>query len=230
MYKIIHDNKVIDVVREPRFLKFVSPHNVVLTNKTLAQGLVGSDNKTLYSFEPIPQRELLIVTIEAITEDDFNRLQTLLNLGQEISADESELAKAKQTVLRRLSNACKNKITNGFSITLSDKNTYSFSLTTEDQLNLTTIENRLNAGDTRFIYHADGKPCQIFDREDMTRIISSFRQHVLYHTTYYNAAKQYINAQTDIEKVCLFTYGIDVSEVTDDIVLKQILKKGGNLA
>jgi hypothetical protein len=40
--------------------------------------------------------------------------------------------------------------------------------------------------------------------------------------------KQYINAQVNIEKVNLFTYGMDVSSAVDDIVIKQILKNGGD--
>ena len=32
----------------------------------------------------------------------------------------------------------------------------------------------------------------------------------------------------DIEKINRFTYGTDVSEATDDIVIKQLLKNGGN--
>jgi hypothetical protein len=41
-------------------------------------------------------------------------------------------------------------------------------------------------------------------------------------------AKQYINSQVDIEKVNRFIYGDDVSETIDNIVIKQILKNGGN--
>ena len=60
----------------------------------------------------------------------------------------------------------------------------------------------------------------------MIKIINAARQHTLYHTTYFNVAKQFIRSLTDIEKVSLFMYGDDVSEVADNIVLKQILKNG----
>jgi hypothetical protein len=93
-----------------------------------------------------------------------------------------------------------------------------------------SIEGQLNAGAETFIYHATNQPCRFFSREDMTKIISTFKRYTLYHTTYFNVAKQYINSLVDIEKANTFTYGTDVSEVVDDIVIKQILKNGGNLA
>lgn len=229
MYKIIRENKVIDVVRVPRFIKFLSPNNIAITDKSSAQGIAGSDQTTLYSFIPIPHMNLDIVTIEKITPEEFNRLRGLLNSNKEISADETALETAKRDMIQRLSGICKNKITTGFNIKLSDGELHNFKLTVEDQLNLMIIENQLNSGVTSFIYHETDKPCRFFTKEDMTKIIASFKRYTLYHTTYFNAAKQYIKTLTDIEKVNLFTYGTDVSEVVDDITLKQILKNGGNL-
>lgn len=229
MYKIIHNGKVVDVVKLPRFFKLLSSGHVALTDKSSSQGIVGSDDKTLYAFAPIAQRKLDIVTIKEITLEEFNKLQSLLNSNQEISADESVLAKAKQQMIARISGICKKKITSGFSLTLSDGEIYSFKLTTEDQLNLMSIEGQLNAGAETILYHATNQPCKFFSREDMFKIISTFKRYTLYHTTYFNIAKQYINTLTSTEKVNMFTYGTDVSEVVDDIVIKQILKNGGNL-
>lgn len=229
MYKIIQNNKVIDVVKLPRFVSFLKSGHVTITDKTSAQGIVGSDNITLYSFKPVSRKGVAVVSIEKIDQDEFSRLQRLLNSNQEVSADESALAKAKKNIISRLSNICKNKITSGFSVNLSDGESYSFRLTTEDQLNLMSIENQLNGGAETFIYHATGQPCRFFTREDMIKIISTFRHYTLYHTTYFNVAKQYINSQVSIEKVNMFIYGTDVSEATDNIVIKQILKNGENL-
>ena len=229
MYKIIHKDKIVDVVRLPRFFKLLSSGHIALTDKSSSQGIIGSDDKTLYAFAPITQRKLDIVTIEEITLEEFNRLQGLLNSNQEVSVDDSALAKAKQQMIARISNICKNKITSGFSLTLSDGESYSFKLTTEDQLNLMSIEGQLNAGAETFIYHATNQPCKFFSREDMLKIINAFKRYTLYHTTYFNVAKQYINSLKSTEKVNMFTYGTDVSEMVTDITLKQILKNGGNL-
>lgn len=227
MYKIIQNDKVIDIVKYPRFVSFLTSGCIAITDKISAQGIAGSDNETVYSFTP--RFGYPTVTIKEITPEEFSRLQNLLNSNQEVSADESALAIAKIETIKRLSSVCKNKITSGFSIILSDGESYNFKLTTEDQLNLMSIEGQLNAGAETFIYHATNQPCRFFSREDMIKIINTFKRYTLYHTTYFNVAKQYINSLVDIEKVNKFTYGIDVSDSIDDVVIKQILKTGGNL-
>ena len=229
MYKIIHNDKVIDVVEIPRFFKLLSTGHVALTDKSSAQGIVGSDDKTLYAFAPLSQRNLTIVTIKEITPDELEKLKGFLSSGQEPSADESALAEAKRDMISKLSSICKNKITSGFSVILSDGESYDFKLTTEDQLNLMSIESQLNSGAETFIYHATNQPCKFFSRDDMSKIIATFKRYTLYHTTYFNVAKQYINSLVSIEKIHMFTYGTDVSDIVDNIVIKQILKNGGNL-
>lgn len=229
MIKIIQNEKVIDVVRVPRFIKFLPSGHVAITDKSSAQGIVGSDTTSIYSFTPVAHKTAGVVTIADITLEDFNRLKALLDDKQEISADESALAEAKRLAIRRLSNICKNKITAGFTIKLSDNKLYSFKLTTEDQLNLMIIESQLNSGAETFVYHATDLPCRFFTRNDMIKIINTFKSYTLYHTTYFNVAKQYIRSLLDIEKVNLFTYGTDVSNTVEDPVLKQILKTGGGI-
>ena len=228
MYKIIQNDKVIDVVKYPRFISFLPMGHIAITDKTQAKGIVGSDNQTVYSFQP--RSGYSAVSIEEINMEELERLQGLLGSDQEVSADESALATAKRDTIKRLSNLCKSKITSGFSVVLSDGETYDFKLTTEDQLNLMSIEGQLNAGAETFIYHATNQPCKFFSREDMTKIIATFKRHTLYHTTYFNVVKQYINSLVDIEKVNRFTYGTDVSETAKDVIIKQILKNGGNLS
>lgn len=225
MYKIISEDKVIDVVSQPKFVRFLQFGHIALTDKTTAQGIVGSDNSTVYSF--ISGNKYPLVSIVEIKAEEFERLSSLLGSGQEVSADEAELVKAKRVKITALSGICKNKITAGFSLELSDGMTYGFKLTAEDQLNLIQIESQLNNGEEYFVYHATNQPCQIYGKDDMSKIIRAFRKHVLYHTTYFNAAKQYVNSLVDIEKVNLFSYGTDISESVENTVLRQIIKNGG---
>ena len=229
MYKIIKDNKVIDVVRIPRFVNFLASGHIAITDKASAQGIASSDDKIIYRIDSTAPSNFELVTIEAISEEELNRLSSLLSSNKEIIADDSILATAKRSTLNRLSNICKSKITAGFSVTLSDGEKYSFKLTTEDQLNLMLMENQLLSGSETFIYHATNQPCKIFSREDVIKVLQAFKHCVLYHTTYFNAAKQYINSLTDLEKINLFTYGTDVSNTVDNVVIKQILKNGGTV-
>lgn len=227
MYKLIQNDQVIDVVKYPRFVSFLPSGHIAITDKTSANGILGSDNKTIYSFDTRPNYPVVI--IKEITPDELERLQSLLSSGQKPAVDEVTLAAAKNVAIKELSVICKYKITLGFSVVLSDNNVYSFRLTTEDQLNLMSIEGQLNAGVSTFVYHATNSPCRVFSRDDMTKIINAFKRHILYHTTYFNVAKQYINSLLDIEVIKTFTYGADVSDTVDDPIIKRILKNGGNL-
>ena len=141
MYKIIHNNNIIDVVEYPLYIRFYPSGDVSLTDKSSAHGIIGSDKHTLYSFKSEYRAGLKVVSIEKINEEEFKRLASLLNSGNEIMADESALNIAKNNKIIYLSNICKNKITSGFTVTLSDGDTSSFKLTVEDQLNLMTLEN-----------------------------------------------------------------------------------------
>ncbi len=226
MYKIIYNDKVIDVVNNPNFLKFLTSGHIAITDKSSAHGIVGSDFTTIYSFKPLEDKNIPVVSIESITASEFNRLQSLLNSEQGLSVAKCELIKAKESKIAFLSNVCKAKITDGFNICLTDCNNYSFKLTAEDQLNLLNIENQLHTGTEAFVYHATGLPCQVFTRDDMKKILKAYRKHVLYHTTYFNAVKQYINSLTDLEQINTFTYGTDIVGSVDHLVLREILLEG----
>lgn len=225
-YKIIKDDKILDVVKNPDFIIFLPYNHISMTDKSNAQGIVASDGDTIYSFA-FQRKDIQVVTIKEINLEEFSRLKNLLNSKQTISADESALERAKLSVINRLSNICRTNIVSGFTVKLSDGELHNFKLTTEDQLNLMMIEHQLSMGVETFVYHATNQPCRIFSKADMQAIIQAFKQHTLYHTTYFNAAKHYIKSLLDIEKVNLFTYGDDVTDSVDDVVLKQILRTGG---
>lgn len=227
MYKIIYNGNVVDVVESPKFVRFLSFGHIALTNKGAAQGIVGSDGKTVYSFSAKYSANHAVVSAVEIPVEEFKRLKDLLNSNEPANIESFALSKAKRDKIAALSGVCKYKITEGFKIRLSDGQECSFRLTPEDQLNLICIESQLAAGESMFVYHATNQPCRLYNKADMRRIVKAFRKHVLYHTTYFNIAKQYINTLTDIENVDLFEYGFDVTDIVTEPTLRQILKNGG---
>jgi hypothetical protein len=226
-YKIVQNNKVIDVVKNPHFVTFLSTGHIAFTDKSSANGIVGSDEHTVYSFIQNKRADIAPVSIEEISLEEFNRLQNLLNSGEIVTADTIALEEAKHSMIEQLSTICKNKITAGFSIILSDGELYDFRLTTEDQLNLMMIETQISSGDKTFIYHATNQPCKVFARDDMIKIVEAFKRHTLYHTTYFNAAKHYIGSLVNIDEVNSFTYGKDLSNTVTNLTLRRVLKNGG---
>lgn len=227
MYSIIYKAKVIDVVQNPTFIKILPSGHISFTDKSSANGIIGSDRKTVYSFETVNCKNTKIVSIEEISENEFNRLKGLLNSGQEITADKDILEVTINNAISKLSEVCNSKITEGFSIRLSDGKNHNFKLTTEDQINLLNLENQLNGGSQTFIYHATGEFCKSFTRDDMIKIIKAYRKQVLYHTTYFNIAKQYIKSLNDVDKVTAFSYGMNIAWFAKDPAICKILRDGG---
>lgn len=231
MYKILHKGTVIDVVNNPKFIRVLSSGHIAMTDMSSAHGIVASDEKTIYRFDQnATDSSFLPVTIAQIDTNEFNRLQSLLNSVPAVTIADKELADAKAKKLQALSEICKRKIAKGFNVTLNTTERYHFKLTAEDQVNLLNLENQLLAGAESFIYHATDMPCQVFTRDEIKKIISTYRQYVLYHTTYFNTAKQFINSLTSVKAVNAFTYGMDISNVAKSRTIRQLLKTGGNLS
>jgi hypothetical protein len=46
----------------------------------------------------------------------------------------------------------------------------------------------------------------------MKQIVAAATQFKMYHTTYYNALKAYINSLNNIEEIAAITYGIELPQ------------------
>ena len=225
MYKIIYKGEVVDILRNPSFVSFLPTGHIAMTDKSSAQGVVGSDGLTVYSFTSV-NPDIKVVSLVSITNEEFNWLNGQLNSTKNVD-DNIVLTKVRNNIVTSLSEVCNTKIVEGFSLRLSDGKQYRFSLTTEDQLNLLSLENQLNSGEKTFIYHAAGHPCKVFTRNDILKIVKAYRKHVGYHTTYFNVAKQFINTQTDIAIINDFCYGDDVTGIVKDKAIYKVLIEGG---
>lgn len=121
------------------------------------------------------------------------------------------------------STVCEQIIYAGINVTLSDGESYHFSLTEKDQINLFGKLAQLKAGADQVEYHADGHPCLYYSAEDMTNIVESSMWHVSYHTTYANALNMWIAGCQTAEEVQEIYYGADVPEKYRSEVLNEYL-------
>lgn len=71
-------------------------------------------------------------------------------------------------------------------------------------------------------YHADGEECIFYTAEEINTIVSAANTHKIYHTTYYNALKRYVNSLNTIEDVLAVEYGIEIPEEYQTEVLKTL--------
>lgn len=224
-YKIVLDNIVVDVVKNIRYIRYLSnSRRIVPTDKSSAHGVCGSDNRTYYALQgrvvPAEKQHWPVVTVSKISEQDYNYYKTKLGAKEKVYSNLNALNLVRETKLQELSAACKSAIEAGVSITLSDNAEHMFRMTLEDQLNLVDIEDALNNGAKEVIYHETNQVCRWFSAQDMRTIIYKLRVHKNHHTTYYNLLKHCIINMYSIDEIRSLSYGVDLLtlNVSDDIL------------
>ena len=119
-----------------------------------------------------------------------------------------------------MSYTCRTTIENGFDIELRNE-THHFSLDTQDQLNLISLSAMAQTQEL-VPYHADGESCIFYTAAEMQQIIAAATTFKIYHTTYYNALKGYINSLETIEEISAITYGIAIPDEYKTDVLRAL--------
>lgn len=122
--------------------------------------------------------------------------------------------------IREMSSACRKAIESGFDLEVRDE-THHFSLDTQDQLNLISL-NAMAQTDSLIPYHADNEICIFYTADEIKAIVAAANKFKIYHTTYYNALKSYINALNDMAVISEITYGMDIPEEYKSDVLKTL--------
>ena len=67
-----------------------------------------------------------------------------------------------------------------------------------------------------------GEECDFYTAEEINEIIDTANAFKIYHTTYYNALKGYINSLEIIEDIAAVTYGMEIPEEYQTNVLKAL--------
>ena len=191
---------------------------------TLAGGFNGV-NTLRYHVSTNPQ-------VLEITDEQYNALN-INNLDKYVVVEnilaekpDSEDYQVGKSVLEdkiiRLDIDCTNTIYNGTDITLSDDNTYHFSLSDKDQANLTSLSLELLAGATQVEWHTDNHddPCKYYSAEDANTIIRTLTFHKKYHITYFRDLRRYVSSLTSNEEIMAIEYGFAIPEEFKSDVLK----------
>ena len=91
-YKVIKNQKVIDILDSLQYVKYQLKHRVLLfCDVKEAQGVLSSDGQTAYhtsEYLPFPCDEFETVTIEEITESEYKSLSRLHLMTPEDIAQE----------------------------------------------------------------------------------------------------------------------------------------------
>ena len=103
MIKILHNIMIIDISKKERYVKY-SPktQRFISCSKDFANGIIGSDNNTIYHLFgkvknfPI---DLKTVTVQSISEEEYERLSTEIILRTTKEADlKKEVEDLKQMI------------------------------------------------------------------------------------------------------------------------------------
>lgn len=107
MLKIIHNNLVIDLCTQERYLKYL-PHQqrFVEVKRYMANAVLGSDNNMVYHLAGTPYtfpNEIKTVQVYEIGQDEFDRLQatTILQNSKETIDLKKEVDSLKDLVLQQ---------------------------------------------------------------------------------------------------------------------------------
>ena len=227
----------IDAIENPTYITWNSDYETVEVCEDTALNIMGIVSSSTTMIWQINGKEqfpsylgLVSVNCEEIDQQEYEDTVARLRLnGQDVygdpipsSATQFEIQRLKTKKENDMSNTCSDVITNGVDVKLSDGNTYHFSLTIEDQLNLITISSMIAEGQTILPYHADGEPCVYFSAEDMTSVIETATAFKTFHTTYFNSLKTYISALETAEEIESIYYGIEIPEEYKSPVWKEI--------
>ena len=235
-YKILN-NELIGVVSSKNFIKYSPIANYFLRSDEQNGEYINLDG-TLYRatwMAPIVKQEPYISAIVVeISEEEYNTYANAIinnetieivpqepipNAEEEINPiDVESLEFIRSSKLTEMSHACRTTIEAGFDLELHNEIQH-FSLTTQDQLNLMGLS-AMTQTQSLIPYHADGEEVTFYTSEEINQIVDAANALKIYHTTYFNALKAYINALETIEEIGAIEYGTPIPDEYKSDVLK----------
>lgn len=239
-YKIYTDDIFIGIVCSTDYVTY-QPQNEMLTRSNEEVGQFVDYNQKLYRdtwMKPLPNErsyEYQSAIISPITEEEYNILFSSIERNEEIYTGKQvepevvsqflqpstvTLEFVRTSKINDMSAVCRETIENGFDLELRGEE-HHFSLDTQDQLNLMSL-GMMAQNQSMIPYHADGENCIFYTSEEINEIIDTANAFKIYHTTYYNALKNYINALNNIEDIANIEYGIEIPEEYKTDVLRAL--------
>lgn len=102
-YKVIRNKNIIDVLSSIQYVKFQRKHKILLLcNEDEAEGILSSTGDTAYhlsSLQPFPVDDFITVSLELITEHEYNQLKQNHCMSAEEIIDQYTASLFEQGVL-----------------------------------------------------------------------------------------------------------------------------------
>lgn len=143
------------------------------------------------------------------TEDKIETLNEQIN--PQIDTSTFSVEEARKYQLNIINKECQEVIYLGIDVETS-VGTEHFSLTLEDQSNITALYTEVVTGKTCVLYHSDGNLCRQFTAEEIAKIAIIAKEYVTYCTTKCNHLHAYINRLEDKETILSTHFESDLPE------------------
>lgn len=139
---------------------------------------------------------------------------TVFPITEENPVTDEMLDMLRANKLSELRTICNNMIESGVDVQTSNSGdeTEHFSLDSYDQNNITNMFYSVMAGIEEYPYHADGKDCTTYSKEDIVALYVAAQSTITYHTTYNNMLRALVTRTDDVEILSAITYGMDLPE------------------
>ena len=242
-YKIIQNNNFIGVICSTNFIQYQKRNHFYMISDESHGEFVECNGKLYRSgwMPPVPNEATQPyeqAVIVEITEEEYNTYQQAIENNEEIvinteddvipapeiididPVEETSIEFIRTSKLTEMSYTCRTTIEAGFDLELRGE-IHHFSLDTQDQLNLISLS-AMAQTQSLIPYHADGEECIFYTSEEINEIVETATAFKIYHTTYYNALKTYINALETIEEIAAIEYGTPIPEEYKSDVLKAL--------
>ena len=235
MLKVLRNGEIIDALNSPVYVRYQQRNGIIIQcEENIAQGVLSSDGSTVYQIEGREQmagESPDTVVIAEISQDEFETIKSALdalvqenpNAPEQSAADSQVLSLVLEAKIKTLSNRCAAEIKNGFDILLSDGLRHRFSLSLEDQINMLSLKDALDAGEQRIAYHGVDEPYQFFTAEDIGRILEKKEYCKNYNLLYFNSLKKYVCSLSSVEDVKAVEWGSEIPEQYKTVAFKEFM-------
>lgn len=106
MYKILHNNQIIDVMEDIRYVKYLpKSQKLIAVDKAQDNGIVSSDGDTIYHIlgtKNTFNTKKLSVQILEITEEEYKELTTQIKKQEDLNNRIDELEKLVQELYSKI--------------------------------------------------------------------------------------------------------------------------------
>ena len=238
-YKIILDAQIIGVATSVQCFRFQEKHSMLVRTSITNAEYIECEGKLYHAWwmKPI-QTNMYPYQVAEIIEIEEQEYNILAPISEPIPVQEEDetpeipvpapvdpveeitVDYIKTGMIAQMRADCRNVIEGGFDLELRDE-MHHFSLSTQDQLNLISL-GVMAQTQSLIPYHADGEEVIFYTDEEINEIVDTANAFKIYHTTYYNALKTYINSLDTIEALAEVYYGMEIPEEFKSDVLKAL--------